>query len=103
MADNLGVSIEKLQETVNTMRELKGTMASRLNNVSASVSNLRSRYDSPAAQNLQGIASNMAGRFAELEKEVDSFSNFLDGVIKNYTVTESTAEAKLVDVMNQFK
>ena len=103
MANNLGVSLEKLQETVEILREQKLCMNSKLSNISSSVSNLRSSWDSPASQELQGIAAKMEDRFQELEKDVDSFAQFLDGVIRNYNATENVATDIMGDILSQFK
>ena len=102
MANNLGVSLDKLVETVGIIREQDQTMSTKLNGISDSVNNLRNSWDSPAAQNLQGIASKMSDRFEELHKDVIAFANFLDNVIKNYDVTEEQAENMMQNIMQAF-
>ena len=103
MANNLGVSLDKLVETLAVIREQDQIMANKLNNVSDNVTNLRSVWDSPAAQNIQGIASKMSDRFNDLHKDVMAFAAFLDGVIRNYDVTESQADQVMQSVMQSFK
>lgn len=103
MANNLGVSLDKLVETVGIIREQDQIMATKLNGVSDNVSNLRNSWDSPAAQNIQGIASKMSDRFEDLHKDVMAFATFLDGVISNYDVTEAQAENVMQSVMQAFK
>ena len=102
MANNLGVSIDKLISTVGVLREQKGVMKGKLSAVSTSITELRGSWDSPAAQSLQGIASQMQGRFDELEKEVDAFANVLDGIIRNYQANEAKNEAVMDQVMGAF-
>lgn len=102
MANNLGVSLDKLVETVNIIREQNQTMKTELTNISSSVSNLRGSWDSPAAQNLQTIASKMSDRFVELEKDVAAFASFLDSVISNYDVTEEQAQSMMQNIMQSF-
>ena len=84
MAGNVGVSLDVLQSTRGVIREQNSMMASKLSNISSSVSTLRGSWDSPAAQQLEGIASTMSERFEELKKTVESFASFLDQVITNY-------------------
>ena len=103
MNGNLGVSPEKLVETVGVLRDQKALMQSKLTNISSSVTNLRSSWESPASEQLQGIAGTMQERFNELEKAVESFAVFLDGVIQNYDVTETQAQDILSNVLNAFK
>lgn len=102
MANNLGVSLDKLVETVNIIREQNQTMKTELSSISSSVSGLRSSWDSPAAQNLQAISSKMSDRFVELEKDVNAFATFLDGVISNYDVTEEQAQGMMQNIMQAF-
>ena len=102
MANNLGVSLDKLEETVQIIREQNQLMKTNLGNISSSVANLRSSWDSPASQNLSSISSKMSDRFVELEKDINAFANFLDGVIANYDVTEGKAETALQSILQSF-
>ena len=103
MEGNLGVSLEVLKTTARIIREQKELMGSKLSSISSSVSGLRRSYDSPAAQNLEGIASNMSERFAELKKEVEGFAKLLDEITGNYEVNENSAEEMLSKVLEGFK
>ncbi len=102
MAGNLGVTIEKLQETVQTLNDENGNMQAKLQNIADSVSNLRSSWESPAAENLQSIASNMSARFEELRALVNDFALFLQNSIDNYETTEGKAEEMMSSVMQAF-
>lgn len=99
---NLGVSIPKLTTTVNTLREQKGAMQSKLSAVSESVTALRGSWDSPAAQELSGIANQMQTRFEELAKEVTGFANILDQIIQNYEKNEAKTQSIMDKVMSSF-
>lgn len=88
MANNLGVSVGDLKGTVNTLREQKSIMATKLNYISNAVAQLNSSWQSDAANNLKPIADKMAEKFAGLEKEVEGFAAFLDGVIEEYVQKE---------------
>ncbi len=102
MAGNLGVTIERLQETVLALTEEKGNMQTKLQSISDSVSNLNSSWESPAAEQLKSISSNMSARFSELCLQVNAFSDFLQGVIQNYETTEGAAEEMMSSVMQAF-
>lgn len=102
MANNLGVSPEKLQEAVNTLREQKSTMAAKLSDISNAVKNLNSSWQSDAANNLKPIADKMAEKFAGLEKEVENFAVFLDRVIEEYRNTEYGTTNLTNEVMDQY-
>ena len=102
MANNLGVSLDKLTSTVGTLREQKTVMKGKLSNVSSSVKELRSSWDSDAAQRLQGIATQMQERFNELEKQVDGFATFLDEAITNYEATEEKTQSLMDKVLGAF-
>ena len=103
MANNLGVSLDKLISTVGVLREQKGVMKTKLSAVSSNVTGLRRSWDSPAAQGLQGIANQMQGRFDELEKEVNGFADVLDGIIRNYQSNEAKNENVMDKVLGAFK
>ena len=103
MANDLGVSLEVLQSTVNTITQEKTSMRTCLSAISEDVRNLRSKWDSPASQNLQRIASNMSDRFKDLETSVNSFAEFLTDVIRNYSETEEAATQQMTDVMSAFQ
>ena len=100
---DLGVPLEVLKNTVNTITEEKGNMSSYLSSISEDVKNLRNKWDSPASQSLQGIAANMSDKFKDLETSVNSFAEFLTNVIQNYSETEAAATQQMTDVMNAFK
>ena len=44
----------------------------------------------------------MADRFSEIEKEVEGFAVFLDGIIKNYELADDSAGEQLNSLNNQF-
>ncbi len=102
MANNLGVSVEKLKETVNTLRVQKSIMARNLDNISNVVAQLNSSWQSDAANNLKPIADKMAEKFAGLEKEVEGFAVFLEHVSKGYDDTERHTTNLTDKVMNQY-
>lgn len=102
MANNLGVSLDKLNQTLGVLREQKSAMKGRLSAVSSSVASLRGSWDSPAAQSLQGIAAKMENRFGELEKEVNGFATVLEGILKNYKTNEAKTESMMDKVMSSF-
>ena len=99
---NLGVSIPKLTSTVNTLREQKSAMQSKLSAVSDAVTALRGSWDSPAAQELSGIAKNMSTEFEKLAKEVTGFANTLDQIIQNYEKNEAKTQSMMDKVMSSF-
>lgn len=102
MANNLGVSVEKLKETVNTLRNQKSIMAGKLSDISNAVAQLNSSWQSDAANNLKPIADKMAEKFTGLEKEVEGFAVFLERVIEGYIVTEHHTTNLTDEVMNQY-
>lgn len=103
MANNLGVSPSVLQETVNTLREQKAIMTTKLDNVHNAVDELNSSWQSDAANSLKSIASTMSEKFAGLEREVENFSVFLEGVIANYEIAEQQAMNVTDGIKNAFQ
>ena len=102
MAGNIGVDISVVKSTAESIRSEKQTMKTNLTAVSDGVSNLRSSWQSEAANELSNIASRMNSRFSDLEKSVESFATFLDGVAANYETTESQAVASQHSVSSMF-
>lgn len=102
MAGNIGVDIGVVISTASEIRTDNATMKGKLAAVSDSVSALRSSWQSEAANSLATIASKMNGKFAELEKSVESFAKFLDGVADNYTKTEQQAVSTNTSIESMF-
>lgn len=102
MANDLGVSPQKLSETVATLREQKGIMQVRLENISESIKDLEASWQSDASQGLKTIAAKMSDRFGELKKEVESFAVFLDQVIVNYEQVEEKTQGELNAIADAF-
>ena len=103
MANNVGISLDEAVRVLGVIREQKSTMKGTLANISSSVSNLKSSWQSDAADNLQGIASSMQERFNELEKEVDGFATLLEQIIQNWDKTETSTKTVMDKVMSAFK
>ncbi len=102
MAGNIGVDISVVKSTSADIRAEKATMKSNLAAISDGVSNLRSTWQSEAANSLSSIASKMNNRFSDLEKAVESFAQFLDGVAANYEKTEQAAVSTQQSVEGMF-
>lgn len=102
MAGDLGVSLDVLTQTTESIREQKTVMTTKLNEISSSVSNMRSVWDSPASQSLQSIASQMSDRFAELAKDVENFAIYLEGITQNYEKTEEKQKGSLDTLLQAF-
>lgn len=102
MANNLGVSLAKLEETAVILREQKSAMAVKLNNISNAIEQVDSVLQSDATKNMRATAAKMADRFSEIEKEVEGFAVFLDGIIKNYELADDSAGEQLNSLNNQF-
>ena len=102
MANNLGVSLAKLEETAVILREQKSAMAAKLNNISNAIEQVDSVIQSDATKNMRTTAAKMADRFSEIEKEVEGFAVFLDGIIKNYELADDSAGEQLNSLNNQF-
>ena len=103
MANNVGISLDEAVRVLGVIREQKSTMKGKLSNISRSVNDLKSSWQSDAADNLQGIASSMQERFNELEKEVDGFAALLEQIIQNWDKTETSTKTIMDKVMNAFK
>lgn len=101
-AGNIGVDISVVISTSEGIRANNQTMKSKLAAVSSGVSALTSSWQSEAANNLSKIASNMNGKFGELEKSVESFAAFLDQVAANYEKTEQTVSGATQSIANLF-
>ena len=102
MAGNIGVDMSVIKSTAESIRSENRTMETNLSGISESVNNLRSSWQSEAANELSNIASRMSSRFSELEKSVESFAVFLDGVFANYEATERQAVSSQQSVSNMF-
>ena len=102
MAGNIGVYMSVVKSTAESIRDEKQTMKTNLSEVSNGVSSLRSSWQSEAANELSNIANRMNSRFADLEKSVESFAVFLDGVVANYEATERQAVSSQQSVSNMF-
>ena len=102
MAGNIGVDISVVKTTSMDIRRENQTMKSNLALVSEGVANLRSTWQSEAANSLSTIATKMNSRFAELEKSVEAFAQFLDGVVANYEKTEQAAVSTQASVESMF-
>ena len=102
MAGNIGVDMSVVKSTAESIRSEKQTMKTNLTAVSDGVSNLRSSWQSEAANELSNIASRMSSRFADLEKSVESFAVFLDGVVANYEATERQAVSSQQSISSMF-
>ena len=97
MAENVGVSREKLISTSAAIRESNSTMDSRL------VTELRTLWQSEAANNLSSLVSSMEDKFALLHAEVESFSALLDNIAQNYATTETAATDTMHSIVDMFK
>ena len=102
MAGNIGVDIQVVKNTSADIRNQKSTMRTNLRAISEGVNNLKSSWQSEAADQLSTIAANMNGKFDELDKAVEDFALFLDGVAQNYEATERAAVASQQSVANMF-
>lgn len=102
MAGNIGVDMSVVKSTSESIRSENRTMKTNLNGISEGVSNLRSSWQSEAANELSNISSRMSSRFADLEKSVESFAVFLDGVVANYEATERQAVSSQQSISNMF-
>lgn len=90
MAGNIGVDMSVIVSTASQVRSYNSTMKSKLSSVSEGVGALKASWESEASKSLSTIASKMNDRFAELEKSVEKFAQFLDTVAENYEKTEQT-------------
>ncbi len=102
MAGNIGVDISVVKSTAADIRSEKNTMKSNLTAVSEGVASLKSSWQSEAANSLSAIATKMNSRFSDLEKAVESFAQFLDGVAANYEKTEQAAVSTQASVESMF-
>lgn len=103
MAENVGVSREKLISTSAAIRESNSTMDSRLESVSGLVTELRTLWQSETANNLSSLVSSMEDKFALLHAEVESFSALLDNIAQNYATTETAATDTMHSIVDMFK
>ena len=102
MAGNIGVDISVVKSTSESIRGENRTMESNLTGISEGVSNLRSSWQSDAANELSNIASRMNSRFVDLKKSVEAFAVFLDGVAANSEATERQAVSSQQSVSSMF-
>ena len=102
MAGNIGVDISVVINTAADIRSEKNTMKTNLSGISEAVSNLKSSWQSESANALSAIASKMNGKFADLDKSVEQFAVFLDGVAANYEKTEASNVQANAAIANMF-
>ena len=103
MPGNVGISLDEATRVLNTIREQKMIMKGKLSNISSSVKNLKSSWQSDAADNLQGIATSMQSKFDELETEVDGFATVLEGIIHNYNSNEINVDTIMENTLSAYK
>ena len=103
MAEQLGVSLEVLKSTVQQLRTQKDTMSKKLSDISSAVSGLTAVYQSPAAEELKTLASNMSDRFQALEQQVKGFADTLEAHIINYDNASNKEKQNLDKNMKRFK
>ncbi len=99
---NIGVDIAVIESTATDIRTENSTMKTNLTEISDGVNNLKTAWQSEAADQLSTISTKMTSRFQDLEKAVESFAQFLDGVASNYNKTEAAAVASQQSVANLF-
>ncbi len=102
MAGNIGVDISVVTNTAADIRNEKNTMKSNLTGISDAVNNLKSSWQSESANALGTIASKMNAKFTDLDKSVEAFAVFLDGVAANYEKTEAAAVSANAAISNMF-
>lgn len=102
MSNNLGVNIAKLEETAAKLREKKEVMSEKLDSISSAVEQVDSILQSDATKDMRAIAAKMADRFSEIEKEVEGFAVFLDGIIENYKNATANASQQTSSMNNLF-
>ena len=90
MAGNIGVDISVVINTAADIRSEKNTMKTNLTGISDAVSNLKRSWQSESANALSTIASKMNSKFADLDKSVEQFAVFLDGVAANRNARDAT-------------
>ena len=103
MAENVGVSRDKLVSTASSIRENNTGMKKQLDNVLQAINDLNKDWQSEASKNLKSIAANMQERFSELYNEVETFGVWLDNAAANYATTESGAEETAQKIDGLFK
>lgn len=103
MAENVGVSREKLVSTSTAIRESNTTMDGRLSQISSLVTELRTLWQSDAANNLSSLIASMEDKFSVLHSEVESFSALLDTIAQNYATTETAATDTMHSLVDMFK
>ena len=103
MAENVGVSRNKLVSTSASIREYNELMAKKLDNVLQAVNDLNNDWQSEASKKLSSIASNMQDKFSKLHQEAETFAVWLDNAAANYSSTESTAEETTNKIDSLFK
>ena len=102
MAGSIGVSQEKLQETLNTITADRAVMSKKLTAISDGVKELNAKWQSDAAMKLDKISANMAEKSTELDAEAKAFAEFLQGIIDNWEVSETHVITVMEELGNTF-
>ena len=103
MAENVGVSRDKLVSTSSAIRENNSEMTKRLGNVLQAVNDLNKDWQSEASKKLSSIAGNMQDKFDKLHQEVETFAVWLDNAAANYSATESVVDESAAKIDSLFK
>ncbi len=102
MANNVGVSPAELEKTIAILSQQRTAIKNQLSNIKESVNNMRSSWQSDAANHLSSIASKMEERFAALDSEVQKYETYMQQILANYETTESSAVTAMDQVMGMF-
>ena len=88
MADSIKVSTQVLVDTAQKIRDINGTLDSKLLEINKKMNDLELSYRSDASTEIRANMNALKPRFEEYRAVIESYAKFLDRAAQSYETTE---------------